>query len=78
MTESNRDKVSRIVATLLRLPLADLDREARLGRPARWDSLAQLDILAACEEEFNLTIEPDQAVDLITLAALIGYIEQHG
>jgi acyl carrier protein len=77
MTESKRDKVCRIVATFLRLPLTDLDREAGLGRTPRWDSLAQLDILAACEEEFNLVIEPEQAVDLTTLEALSTYIEQH-
>jgi acyl carrier protein len=77
MTETTRDRVSRIVASLLRLPLAELGREACLGRTPRWDSLAQLDILAACEEEFNLIIEPEQAVDLITLEALSTYVEQH-
>jgi len=78
MTESKKEKLCRVVATLLRLPLAELDREACLGRTPRWDSLAQLDILAACEEQFNLTIEPEQAVDLTTLEALIIYVEQHG
>jgi acyl carrier protein len=77
MTESKSDRVRRIVATLLRVPLAELGREARLGHTPRWDSLAQLDILAACEEEFGLTIEPEQAVDLTTLDALITHIEQH-
>jgi len=78
MTETKRARVRRVVATLLRLPLAELDEGACLGCTPRWDSLAQLDILAACEEEFRLEIEPEQAVDLIALEALVTYVEQHG
>ena len=78
MTETKRDRVRRVVATLLRLPLTELDEGARLGHTPRWDSLAQLDILAACEEEFGMEIEPEQAVDLITLEALIACVEQYG
>jgi acyl carrier protein len=78
MNESKKDRIRHIVATLLRLPPAELNEGAGLGRTPRWDSLAQLDILAACEEEFGLQIEPEDAVDLLTLEALVAYVEQHG
>lgn len=77
MNEDTKNKVRRIVAAVVRIPAAELDENAALGKTARWDSLAQLDILASMEQEFGIVIEPDEALDLITLAALITRVETH-
>lgn len=77
MDENTKSKIRRIVAAVLRIPAADLDENAALGKTERWDSLAQLDILASMEQEFGVVIEPDEALDLTTLASLISHIEKH-
>jgi len=69
--------VRRVVAAVLRLPDKSLADTAAINAAPNWDSLAQLDILAAVEQEFSLTIGPDQAVDLGTLASLIEFVERH-
>ena len=77
MNEIVKSKVRRIVAAVLRVPAAELDDGAALCKTERWDSLAQLDILASMEQEFGMAIEPDEALDLTTLAALIAHVETH-
>ena len=72
------NKVRLILAIVLRVPVTKLTENQALGQTASWDSLAQLDILAAIEQEFDMLIEPDEAVDLISLKAIIAHIEKNG
>ncbi len=77
MNDTKAEKINRIVAVVLRIPPGELVESAALGQTPHWDSLAQLDILAALEQEFGLIIEPDQAIDLVSLKALIDYVEKN-
>jgi acyl carrier protein len=76
MPPAPREKVRQIVATITRTPVSSLPDDAAIDLTPRWDSLAQLDILASVEQEFGLTIEPEQAVELTSLATLIAHVQQ--
>ena len=47
-----------------------------MGVTPNWDSLVQLDILASIEREFGILIEPDEAIELTTLASLIRRVDR--
>ena len=76
MNESHSAKIYRIVAAAARLAPADLGPDAALGVTPNWDSLVQLDILASIEREFGILIEPDEAIELTTLASLIRRVDR--
>ena len=77
MSTTVRERTRHVLAAILRVPDAALGDAAAMDSTPNWDSLAQLDILAACEQEFGLAIEPDQAVDLVTFEALAAFMERH-
>lgn len=77
MASSSSEKVRQILASVLRQPVNALPAGAAIDLTPGWDSLAQLDILAAVEQEFGVTIEPEQAIDLTSLPALVAFLDRH-
>jgi acyl carrier protein len=68
-------RVRRVLSVLLKLDPSALPADAALGVLAHWDSLKQLEILGAIEQEFSVTIEPDEALDLTSLPALVAFLD---
>ena len=77
MTHSS-DKTRELVAKILRTTADKLTATSALGDVEHWDSLAQLMILSALEQEFSLSIEPEMAVDLNTVGKICEFVEKHG
>ena len=49
-----------------------------MGSFSNWDSLKQLEVLGAIEQEFSVTIDPEQALDLTSLPALVAFLASSG
>ncbi|MFM7815812.1 MAG: acyl carrier protein [Verrucomicrobiota bacterium] len=64
----------RVIATILRTPADKLSLDASKGHTDRWDSLAQLSILSALEQEFGVEIPPDIAVDLTSIRSIVTHL----
>jgi acyl carrier protein len=58
----------------------DLDRKeirsASMGSMASWDSLALITLISLMEEEFNLSIPPDDVVDLVSFELILEYLRR--
>jgi acyl carrier protein len=67
-----------VIAKVLKTSVEQLPEDAALGEFEHWDSLAQLMILSALEQEFRLSIEPEAAVELNSVAKLCAYVNVHG
>lgn len=76
--QDNANRTIEIIAKILKTTPGHLPKDAALGEFEHWDSLAQLVILSSLEQEFGLSIEPEAAVELNTVAKLCAYVEQHG
>jgi len=44
---------------------------------ASWDSLAGIILLSLIEEEFSITISPDDTAGLISFALILDYLKNH-
>jgi acyl carrier protein len=71
-------RVRRILSVLLKLDPSAIPETASIGTVPRWDSLKQLEILGAIEQEFSVTIDPEQAIDLTSLQALVAFLAAQG
>lgn len=74
MTE-NYDRTREVIAKVLKTTVEQLPNEASLGDFDNWDSLAQLIILSSLEQELGISIEPEMAVDLTSVAKLCEYVK---
>ena len=74
------DRIHKAFVESLRLPAGetDLPREQRLAEATGLDSIAVLEFVAAVENEFGITIEPEfLEFDFVTdLPRLVAYIQE--
>jgi acyl carrier protein len=71
MSEDLLQRVCRVVAETLNLPLAQVNAQTGPGNPEQWDSFAQLGIVLALEQEFGVSISPEQVEAMTSVDAIV-------
>ena len=73
-------RLRKIFAELFRADPEALDDGTRRGELDGWDSLGHLDLVSALEQEFEISLDPDEALEIETfgdakrvLAATLGH-----
>ncbi len=49
---------------------------AAMGSLASWDSLAVITLVSLIEEEFSMSIPPDDVIDLISFELILEYLRR--
>lgn len=57
-------EIKDLFATILQISNGDFDDSSRRDNIAKWDSFQHLILVAAFEEEFNISIEPEEIVEM--------------
>ena len=65
-----------IIASILNLPVEQLDVEAEMTDIEGWDSLRNVMILSQLEEHFDIMFPPDDIFDLTSVKAFAEEIEK--
>ena len=63
-----------IIASVLKIPVEQLDTNAEMTDVAGWDSLRNVMILAKLEEHFDITFPSDDIFDLTSVRAFVDEI----
>ena len=63
-----------IIASVLKIPVEQLDVNAEMTDIAGWDSLRNVMILARLEEHFDVVFPSDDIYDLISVRAFVDEI----
>ena len=71
------EKVKKIVAEKLGVPEEKVTEEAAFVNDLGADSLDVVDVLMSLEETFDVEIPDEEIENLITVGALVAYIEEH-
>jgi acyl carrier protein len=76
MTADTENKLQAIVRSVLELPEhQDVTRASQLSVEA-WDSLAHVSLMLALEDEFGVTIDVADQLELTSFSAIRLYLEQ--
>jgi acyl carrier protein len=78
METPTETRVRRVLSVLLKTTPSAIPADASMGSFSNWDSLKQLEVLGAIEQEFSVTIDPEQALDLTSLPALVAFLASSG
>jgi len=70
------DEVKTIVAGILGLTEAQLDVNAEMNEVEEWDSMRNIQILQALEENYDILFPEDDIFDLTSVTALAEEIEK--
>jgi acyl carrier protein len=58
------ERMKNLFATMLQVTPDQVDDKTRPGDVARWDSLQHMILVSAFEEEFDVDVEPEEAVEM--------------
>ena len=68
VSEANR--LSALVADVLRLPPDAVSDGLAIAETENWDSLAHIELVAALESEFSVELSADDIVEMVTYAKI--------
>ena len=75
MSDDILDRVREIAADLFGVPLDDIDADSSQADIEAWDSLAQLNLMLALEDEFSIRLAPDDIEKMGTVAAIAQLVD---
>jgi acyl carrier protein len=70
-------RLRELLAFQVGAPEASLSAASTPQNTPGWDSVANLTFMAAVEEEFSVTIEPEDMMNLRSLGDIAAYLDAH-
>jgi acyl carrier protein len=68
----------RIIAVLQKVfELEQIDENASQQTIEKWDSLGHLNLIVALEEEFDVSFEPEEIAEMISVQIIINKVENY-
>lgn len=82
MPETVDDRVRRIVVNVLKVDPARIEPQSRFAADLGAESIQSVELVAAFEEEFDISMNEDEALGVETVEGAVAYIskclrEQH-
>ena len=77
MTELER-RVTEIVSLILDVPAERIPTTETAEDVAAWDSLAHLNIVASLEQEFGVSISPEESRKMRSIGRICAFISARG
>lgn len=71
-----KEKVIRIIASVLEVEPSEITLESSIGDFPKWDSLGNLTILQDIQDEFDIELDPDEIIDLEDVNDIINIVEE--
>ena len=73
-----RDSVKQLMAGIFKIAADQIPDDAAAGRTEQWDSMHHLELMLALETEFYMTISTDQMLELMSLNAIVDFLQEQG
>lgn len=74
MADETTERVRKVIATVLKVPLDRVVPKAHFIRDLGMESIQSVELIAALEEEFNVEIDADKVGDVLTVEKSIEYM----
>ncbi|MYD94027.1 MAG: acyl carrier protein [Chloroflexi bacterium] len=71
------DRVIAVVSDKLDVPADEIAADSRFVDDLNADSLDQVELIMALEDEYDLTIPDEDAQKILTITDAVSYIEEH-
>lgn len=71
------DKVINIVSKATKIGKDELNYKSKASSFAKWDSIAQIELIMELEKKFNLEISPDSFEKLNSISSICQYLDEN-
>lgn len=70
------NKVTALIASVLKVPVDRITLNTEIGEPDEWDSLHNMEIFTELEKTFNVKITSDMLVDLEDVSDIVNLMKE--
>ena len=75
MSDETVERVRALVAEILNLPLPEVQAGMTQAETPAWTSMNHLNLILTIEQEFNVSISPEQAEAMTTIPAIVAILD---
>ena len=69
--------ICHLVADVMQIPEASIRPQTTPADVPTWDSVQHLSLMLGVEDRFGVSVQPEEAADLLTPSAIADYIAAH-
>ena len=74
----NETKLRTVLAAILEINETSIDDETSMDTVEVWDSLKQIFLILALEEQFEVSLDEDKAVEMVSVPLIRDGLRAHG
>lgn len=71
-----KEKIQALIASILKVSEEEITLDTEIGELDEWDSLHNMEIIAALEKTFNVKITSNMLIDLEDVSDIVNLIEE--
>lgn len=71
-------KVPVLLAEAFQIPPAEISPDLAFGDLPQWDSMGHMELMLLLEEQFGVEINTETIAELVSVPAIIQYLEERG
>lgn len=76
-TDDVEHRVSEIIAGVFNLAASEVGPQTSMDTVEKWDSLQQLTLIVALEEEFDIHFTDEETVTLVNVPLIVEIVREH-
>lgn len=78
MEISAKERIHRIVSDVFGIPRNDVDDGTSPDDVETWDSEAHINLILSLEEEFGISLSPEEALQMLSVRLVRMILAEHG
>jgi acyl carrier protein len=72
------DELFKLIATALKVPVADIGPATSMQTTSAWDSLSHMDLVLSIEAHYQIMLEADEIAAMTSAAAIVAQLTRRG
>ena len=78
MTTIQMDRINQIVSDVFGVPVETVTSNSSADNIESWESLSHINLILAIESEFEISLSPDEAMEMLTVGLIETILSEHG
>ena len=78
MVLSTIDRIHRVVSDVFGVPTGSIDDDSSPDIIESWDSMSHLNLILALEAEFDVSLSPEDAMELLSVKLIHSVLVEYG
>ncbi len=72
------DRISQIISSVLGIPPEELNEDVSPDNVPSWDSIAHINLVMALEQEFGISLMPEDQEEMLSVKLIRLILKDHG